>query len=129
MEVPEIHHSVIELPAIMEELSEYYSTVYHEAIHSTGHPSRLNRITDIAQFGSESYSKEELIAELGASYLVNTAGLETPLSFGNSAAYIKNWLSALKNDKRLIVAAARKAEKAVRLILGDSGSDSDATIL
>ncbi len=111
------------------DLSEYYSTLYHEIIHSTGHPSRLNRITDIAQFGSEFYSREELIAELGASYLVNAAGLETPSSFGNSAAYIKNWLSALKNDKRLIVSAAGKAEKAVRLILGDSGSDSDATIL
>ena len=107
------------------DISEYYATVYHEAVHSSGHPSRLNRITDVAQFGSESYSKEELIAELGASYLVNAAGLETPSSFGNSAAYIKNWLSALKNDKRLIVAAAGKAEKAVRLILGDSGSNYD----
>ena len=107
------------------DLAEYYSTAYHEVVHSTGHPSRLNRITDVAQFGSESYSREELIAELGASYLVNAAGLETPSSFGNSAAYIKNWLSALKNDKRLVVAAAGKAEKAVRLILGDSGSNYD----
>ena len=99
--------------------AEFYSTVYHEAIHSTGHVSRLNRITDDVNFGSESYSKEELVAELGASYLVNAAGLETQSSFGNSAAYIKGWLSKLKDDKRLIVSAAGKAEKAVRLILGE----------
>ena len=99
------------------ELSVFYSTAFHEAVHSTGHPSRLNRITDVAQFGSESYSKEELTAELGASYLVNTAGLETNSSFQNSVAYLNNWLSVLKNDKRFIVSAAGQAEKAVQLIL------------
>ena len=99
------------------ELSEYYSTIFHEAVHSTGHSSRLNRITDVARFGSDSYSKEELTAELGASYLVNAAGLETDLSFQNSAAYLNGWLSALKGDKRFIVSAAGKAEKAVNFIL------------
>lgn len=101
------------------DVSEFYSTAFHEAVHSTGHSSRLNRITNVANFGSESYSVEELVAEVGASYLVNAAGLETPSSFGNTAAYISGWLSKLKNDKRLIVSAAGKAEKAVRLILGD----------
>lgn len=106
------------------EKAEYYSTAYHEAVHSTGHSSRLNRITDTANFGSESYSKEELVAELGASYLVNAAGLETSSSFGNSASYIKGWLSALKDDKRFIISAAGKAEKAVRLILGEPAEAS-----
>ena len=101
------------------DVAEFYSTAFHEAIHSTGHPSRLNRITDVAQFGSESYSKEELIAELGASFLVNTAGLETVSSFQNSAAYVNGWLSELKNDKRFIVSAAGKAEKAVRMIMDE----------
>ena len=112
---------LIVVPQISQfkDLAEFYSTVYHEAVHSTGHPSRLNRITDIANFGSESYSKEECLAELGASYLVNAAGLETSSSFSNSAAYIKNWLYVLRDDKRFIVSAAGKAEKAVRLILGD----------
>ena len=100
------------------ETAEYYSTVYHEAIHSTGHSSRLNRITDTARFGSETYSKEELVAELGSAYLVNAAGLETSSSFGNSAAYIQGWLAALKDDKWFIVSAAGKAEKAVQMILG-----------
>ncbi len=99
--------------------AEYYSTAYHEAVHSTGHSTRLNRISDIARFGSETYSKEELCAELGASYLVNAVGLETPSSFGNSASYIKNWLSVLKGDKRFIVSAAGQAEKAVQMILGE----------
>ncbi len=101
------------------DVSEFYSTAYHEAVHSTGHTSRLNRITDVANFGSESYSAEECIAELGASYLVNVAGLETTSTFKNSAAYIKGWLSRLKDDKRFIVRAAGKAEKAVCLILGN----------
>ena len=99
-------------------VSEYYSTLFHELTHSTGHGSRLNRLTDVAAFGSESYSKEELIAELGAAFLVNHAGLETNGSFRNSAGYIQSWLKALKNDKRLIVSAAGKADKAVAMILG-----------
>ena len=70
-------------------------------------------------FGSEAYSKEELVAEIGAATLVNAAGLEISSSFRNSAAYIQNWLRVLKDDKRFIVSAAGKAEKAVALILGN----------
>ncbi|MBQ8617041.1 MAG: DUF1738 domain-containing protein [Clostridia bacterium] len=98
--------------------AEYYSTVFHELTHSTGHASRLDRLSKTAYFGSEAYSKEELIAEIGAAALVNHAGLETADSFKNNAAYIQNWLQALRNDKRFIVSAAGKAEKAVDMILG-----------
>ena len=98
--------------------AEYYSTIFHEMTHSTGHSKRLNRIDRTAFFGSEAYSKEELVAEIGAAALVNAAGLETASSFKNSTAYIQNWLSVLRNDKRFIVSAAGKAEKAVKLILG-----------
>lgn len=98
-------------------VSEYYSTLFHELTHSTGHVSRLNRLSKEASFGSELYSKEELIAELGAAFLVNHAGLETSSSFRNSAGYIQSWLKALKDDKRLIVSAAGKADKAVAMIL------------
>ena len=107
-------------------ISEYYSTLFHELTHSTGHASRLARITDTAAFGSEAYSKEELVAELGASFLVNHAGLETPESFNNSAAYLNGWLSALKKDKRLIVSAAGAAEKAAQMILGKEAEPDDA---
>ena len=100
------------------ETAEYYSTAFHELVHSTGHSKRLNRIDNTAFFGSEAYSKEELIAEIGASALVNHAGLETSASFRNNAAYIQNWLTVLKNDKRFIVSASGRAEKAVKLILG-----------
>jgi len=110
----------ITVPAMKQFIStaEYYSTIFHELTHSTGHGRRLNRIDKTAHFGSEEYSKEELVAEIGASALVNHAGLETVSSFRNSAAYIQNWLTVLKNDKRFIVSAAGKAEKAVNLILG-----------
>ena len=110
----------ITLPLLAQfhETSEYYSTAFHELIHSTGHMSRLNRLEKTAFFGSEAYSKEELIAEIGATALVNVAGLETPDSFKNNASYIQNWLTVLRNDKRFIVSASGKAEKAVKLILG-----------
>ena len=101
-------------------VSEYYSTLFHELTHSTGHVSRLNRLSKEVSFGSEAYSKEELVAELGAAFLVNQAGLETDGSFRNSAGYIQSWLKALKDDKRLIVAAAGKADKAVEMILNST---------
>ena len=113
----------ITLPLLAQfaETAEYYSTAFHELTHSTGHASRLNRLEKVAFFGSEAYSKEELIAEIGAAALVNHAGLETANSFRNSAAYVQNWLKVLKDDKRFIVSAAGKAEKAVSLILGAEG--------
>ena len=101
--------------------AEYYSTVFHELTHSTGHASRLNRLTQAAFFGSEDYSKEELVAEIGAAVLVNHVGLETSNSIRNSAAYIQNWLKVLRDDKRFIVSASGRAEKAVNLILGSVG--------
>ena len=112
-------NDTVTLPLLeqFKELAEYYSTAFHELTHSTGHTSRLNRLEKVACFGSEDYSKEELVAEIGAAALVNLAGLETPGSFCNSAAYVQSWLKALENDKRLIVSAAGQAEKACSLIL------------
>lgn len=100
-------------------VEEFYSTAFHELTHSTGHKSRLNRFEDekSAAFGSEVYSKEELVAELGAATLVNFLGLETEKSFRNSAAYIQNWMKALKDDPKFIVSASARAEKAVDMIL------------
>ena len=110
----------ITLPLLAQskETAEYYSTAFHEMVHSTGRKTRLDRLEKTAFFGSEAYSKEELIAEIGAATLVNHTGLETSRSFRNSAAYVQNWLQVLQNDKRFIVSAAGKAEKAVNLILG-----------
>lgn len=99
-----------------EEIAEFYSTTFHELTHSTGHKKRLNRF-EVSSFGKEAYSKEELVAEIGSASILNLLGIETSQSFENSAAYISAWLKKLKNDKRLIVSAAGKAEKAVNLIL------------
>lgn len=112
----------ITLPLLeqFDDASEYYSTLFHEATHSTGHPKRLNRLTvtgAAAAFGSEEYSKEELCAEIGAACILHEIGMETPQSFRNSSAYIQSWLRALQNDKKMIVGAAARADKAARLIL------------
>ena len=118
---PSTDSITLPLLAQFKETAEYYSTAFHEMVHSTGHKTRLDRLEKTAFFGSEAYSKEELIAEIGAATLVNHAGLETSRSFRNSAAYVQNWLQVLRNDKRFIVSAAGKAEKAVNLILGAEG--------
>lgn len=105
-----------------QEANEFYSTLFHEMIHSTGHKSRLNRLTTgaDARFGSQVYSKEELCAELGSAIILNQIGIETPQTFKNSAAYIQNWLQVLKNDNKFIVSAASKAEKAVNYIMAEA---------
>lgn len=99
---------------------EYYSTLYHELTHSTGHASRLNRkgVTDCKPFGSPDYSKEELIAEMGAAFLCAHTGIDLPEVTQNNAAYLQGWLSALKADKKLIFRAASEAQKAVDYLRG-----------
>lgn len=109
-----------------DETAEYYSTLFHEMTHSTGHKSRLDRLESSAYFGDDDYSKEELVAELGAASLVNYCGLEVPESFRNSVAYIQGWLKALKDDKKLIISAAGRAQKAVNYILGDTAEIDEA---
>ena len=108
-----------------DRMEEYYSTAFHEATHSTGHTSRLNRFTGAAaaaHFGSTEYSKEELTAEIGAACCLARCGISTDGTLKNSAAYIQSWLQALKNDKKMIVGAAARAEKAVNYIFGDTVS-------
>lgn len=98
--------------------ADYYAVLFHEMGHSTGHESRLNRLAKNQGFGSEAYSKEELVAELTAACMMNHLGLETPDTVDQNAAYIQSWITRLKNDNRLIVSASSRAEKAVNLILG-----------
>lgn len=108
---------VLPLMEQFTDLAEYYSTAFHELTHSTGHATRLNRLTSTAHFGNTEYSKEELTAEIGAAALMNYTGTETAKAFRNSAAYIQNWLTALRNDRRMIVYASGAAAKAVDYIL------------
>lgn len=94
----------------------YYSTLFHELVHSTGHLNRLNR--DLKGMGTDEYSFEELVAELGACMLMALAGIEADETFENSAAYVTGWLRRLNDDRTLIVKAASAAQKAVDLIVG-----------
>lgn len=89
---------------------EYYSTTFHELTHSTMKESRCNRReeNERAAFGSENYSREELVAEL-----------DNDKAFKNSVAYLQGWLKALKNDNKMMVWAASRAEKAARYIMGE----------
>ena len=101
--------------------SEYYSTLFHELGHSTGHKSRLNRFTGkaaCASFGSQEYSREELVAESTAAAILNALGMEEGNTFRNSAAYIKDWASHIKNDPMMYVTAATRAQAAFDLIVG-----------
>lgn len=88
----------------------YYSTLLHEVGHSTGHPTRLNREFG-GQFGSEGYAREELRAELASTFLCGELGIATTGSDEQHAAYVKSWVSALKNDYNEIFKAAADAEK------------------
>jgi antirestriction protein ArdC len=97
---------------------DYYKVFFHEAVHSTGHSSRLNRLDKTANFGSNEYSKEELVAELGALYLEAITGIQAIVDdVKNSQAYINGWISKLKSDPKLIMSASTKAHEAVELIL------------
>ena len=95
---------------------EFYSTYFHELVHSTKHESRLNRNhKTTSNSGSIEYSIEELVAEIGNSFLCSESGIEK--TFKNSVAYIQNWLKVLKNDSKMVLSAASKADKAVKYIL------------
>lgn len=98
---------------------EYYSTLFHEAIHSTGHKSRLNRdgVATSSRFGDAVYSQEELVAEFGAAFLCGKCHIEQS-TIDNSASYIAGWKKALKADNRMVFFAASAAQKAADYILG-----------
>jgi len=114
---------MISVPALSDyhKPEEFYSTIFHEMVHSTGHHSRLNRkgvAKQAAAFGSETYSKEELIAEMGAAMLCGVAGIDNS-TIDNSAAYINGWLRKIKKaDKKLVVHAAGAAQRAADYIQG-----------
>ena len=108
-----------------ESQAEYYSTLFHELTHSTGHAKRLGRegFETPQKFASESYSREELIAEMGSAMLCGVAGIEQS-TLANSAAYLKTWIQRLKADSKLVISAASAAQKAADYIRGESAKDS-----
>jgi antirestriction protein ArdC len=96
---------------------EYYSTLIHEAIHSTGHESRLNRLKLTRK--REEYAFEELIAEIGASYLASHFDISNDDLTDNAAAYLKSWLGALKDDPYFFYQAAKQAQAAADFIINE----------
>jgi antirestriction protein ArdC len=104
---------------------EYYCTLFHEMAHSTGHQSRLGRpgiTTQGVAFGDEIYSKEELVAEMGAAMLCGVAGIDNS-TLENSESYIDSWIRALKKESRLVLQAAAQAQKAADYILGETQNE------
>ena len=104
----------------------FYKSLFHELTHATGHASRLARNTLLENKGmtaagtaQRTYAKEELVAEMGAAFLTAHAGIVLD-DFENAAAYLKGWLGVLKikENRRWIVEAASKAQKATKFILG-----------
>ena len=108
-----------------EHAEEYYSAYFHEMTHSTGPKKRLARF-EIGGYVHEEYAKEELVAEIGASFLMADHELTTEFSFKNSTAYLQNWISALKNDPKLIICASGKAQLAADYIYNGKKKEEDA---
>jgi len=106
-------------PGSFASREEYYSTLFHEMTHSTGHRSRLARdgVTNPTLFGSHAYSREELVAEMGAAFLAGHCGIETQ-TLDNSAAYLAGWLRVLRKDARMVVWAGGQAQRAADWITG-----------
>lgn len=113
-----------------ESPESYYGVLFHELTHSTGHESRLARpgIVENIVFGSRTYSREELIAEMGAAFLCGHTGIENKV-IDNSASYIASWLDRLRNDTRLVVHAAGQAQKAADYILNRKHEGGEDEVL
>jgi antirestriction protein ArdC len=114
-------------PELFTSAEEYYSALFHELTHATGHKSRLDRpgIANVQPFGSADYSREELVAEMGAAFLCGHCSIETA-TIDNSAAYIAGWLAKLRSDRKLVVVAAGQAQRAADFILAKSAALSAA---
>lgn len=112
----------IQMPpkASFTKANEYYSVLSHESIHWSGHESRLNRLSKFVRFGDEAYAVEELVAELGAAFLLTELGVPQSDDLSNVTAYLGHWLKVLQRDHSAIFTAASAASKAAEFILGFS---------
>lgn len=127
---PSMDQVVVPMLSQYQVTEEYYSTAFHELTHSTMKASRCDRTAEnkIAAFGDEDYSREELVAEMGAAFLCNKTGLNSEKAFKNSVAYIQHWIKALQNDKKMISWAAARAAKAANYILTGEKTTENAPV-
>ena len=104
-------------PTCFHSPEAYYVTVWHELVHSTGHRARLNRptLTAPCRFGDPTYAKEELVAEMGATYLCGVCGI-AHATLEHRAAYLQSWMRVLRQDATLLVHAAAQAQRAADYI-------------
>lgn len=93
---------------------DYYATLFHEIIHSTGSKKKCDRDLTGGKRSSK-YAKEELIAEIGSQFLCHETGIEKE-QIENSAAYIKSWIRVLEDSSSLIIQASHKAEEAINYL-------------
>lgn len=103
-----------------EDINEFYSTAFHELGHSTGAASRLGRLKPFVCWGDENYGKEELVAELTSAMVCGHCGIDASSTIHNSAAYVHNWMDAIRGDVTMVVSASSKAQRAADFILGVS---------
>ncbi|MBK9729043.1 MAG: DUF1738 domain-containing protein [Saprospiraceae bacterium] len=118
----------VNMPSIeqFESAEYYYATFFHELVHSTGHASRLAReeVMNPQKFGGIPYSKEELVAEMGASFLCSSVQIDYDDVIKNNASYLAGWLKVLKEDSKFIFKVSSEAQKAADYILNRSQLDS-----
>lgn len=130
-------HDHIQMPEAGQFLTDegYYATLLHELVHWSGHESRLDRELNSGRFGTEAYAFEELVAEIGSTFLCGELGIHQGEIPENHLRYVKGWLKILRGDKRAIMHAASLAQKAVTFILNgakvperksDAGSDAES---
>ena len=129
---PEIVHTLTAQPAYspsldritlphlsqFESADEFFSTLYHELVHATGAPRRLNRFAEAEGDRVEKYSFEELVAEFGAAFLCGFAGIENRSTEALQASYIEGWSRVFKQDSRILLRAASAAQRAADYIRG-----------
>jgi antirestriction protein ArdC len=129
---PEIVHTVTAQPAYSRSLDrvtlphlsqfqsadEYYAALFHELVHSTGAPRRLNRFAETEGDRVEKYSFEELVAEFGAAFLCGFAGIQNAGTDALQASYIEGWARVFRQDSRILVRAASSAQAAADFVRG-----------
>ena len=108
----------------------YYNDLFHELVHSTGHPSRLNReLPAVAAAHGKQYSREELVSTIGSAFLMSEAEMDSLEAVDSVAAEAGHWIEALRADKRMIVWCSTRASKSVNFIMtGKTAETEDSAV-
>jgi len=122
----EVVDDIVHMPkkGNIKKTTEYYAMLFRQLVHSTGHDSRLGRagLVEMHELSNDAtFSKEDLVADIGVCFLMSITGL--PIKFQNGPGYVPGWLGKFKGNKRLISIAAGEAQKAVDYILNSFGKE------